>query len=41
LQEEQQQILTTTAMLTIQESPFKEDPSTHLEAQGIIIQTGR
>jgi len=36
--EEQQQILYTTAMLTIQESPFKEDPTSHLASQGILIE---
>ena len=37
MNEEQNQILYTTAMLTIQESPFKVDPSEHLKKQGIVI----
>jgi len=37
LQQEREQVIYTTAMLTIQESPFKASPETHLSAHGIEI----
>jgi len=35
---EREQVVYTTAMLTVQNSPYKEPPHAHLRSQGIIIQ---
>ena len=38
LAQEREQVIYTTAVLTVQNSPYKDAPDEHLRSQGIIIQ---